>query len=93
LGAASLALEHAGQTLSRYEVETASAPGRLSVVSSPILFETSRARTLTQPRIFELSILGESGWLKVLKLDEYAPRRPRGSMTLQQVLFVYAEAI
>jgi transposase InsO family protein len=45
LGAASLALEHAGQTLSRYEVETASAPGRLSVVSSPILFETSRARS------------------------------------------------
>ncbi len=93
LGAASLTLEHAGEALSRYEVEHAFSSGRLSAVGKPTLFETSRVPALAQPRIFELSILGESGWLKMVKLEEYAPRRPRGSMALQRVLFTYTEAI
>ena len=31
--------------------------------------------------------------MKVLKLDEYAPQRPRRPDKLQQVLFSYTEAI
>lgn len=93
LGAASLTLEHAGEALSRYEVEHASATGRLLAVGNPTLFETSRVPALAQTRIFELCALGESGWLKMVKLDDYAPRRPRGSMALQQVLFTYTEAV
>jgi hypothetical protein len=31
--------------------------------------------------------------MKVLKLDEYAPRKPRRPDQLQQVLFPYTEAI
>jgi hypothetical protein len=59
----------------------------------PTLFETSYPRSWPQPKLFGLDALGEDGWLKVLKLDEYAPRRPRGSLALQQVLFAYKEAI
>lgn len=36
-----------------------------------------------------VEFLGEVGWIKVLKLDEYAPRRPD---ELQAVLFAHAEA-
>jgi hypothetical protein len=38
-------------------------------------------------------VLGEEGWVKFLKLDEYAPRYPRHPDELQQVLFAHAEAI
>jgi hypothetical protein len=40
-------------------------------------------------RLFELNILGEAGWLKVLKLEEYMPQQPRRPPALQQVLFAY----
>jgi hypothetical protein len=44
---------------------------------------------LAQFRLFDLEdALGE-GWLKALKLEEYAPRRPQWSQALQQVLFTY----
>ncbi len=72
----SLTLEHAGEPLSRYEVEHApssGAAGKLLAVRHPVLFETSRA--LPRPRLFRLDVLGEGGWLKALKLEEYAPRR------------------
>ena len=36
---------------------------------------------------------GEDGWLKALRLEDYAPRSPRQSKMLQQVLFTHAEAI
>jgi len=87
----SLTLEHAGEPLSRYEVEHAagSRAGKLLAVRRPVLFETSRV--LPQPRLFRLDVLGEGGWLKTLKLEEYAPRRPRGSPALQQMLFSYTE--
>ncbi len=53
------------------------------------LFETSII--VPQLRLFDLGeVLGEEGWMKVLKLDEYTPRRPD---KLQQVLFSYTEAI
>jgi len=87
----SLTLEHAGELLSRYEVEYAPGTGGLLAVRCPTLFETSHAPP--QPRLFRLDALGEAGWLKALRLDEYAPRRPRRPSALQQVLFVYTEAI
>ena len=44
-----------------------------------------------QPRLFSLSVLGEEGWLKVLKLEDYAARRARPA-SLQQALFPFHEA-
>ncbi len=86
----SLTLEHAGEALSRYEVEFAPRSGRLLTVRRPTLFETSRG--LAQPRLFGMDALGEEGWLKAFKLDEYAPRRLRRLEGLQQALFPYHEA-
>jgi hypothetical protein len=57
----------------------------------PVLFETSRV--LTQPRLFWLDALGEEGWLKAPRLEEYAPRGPRRPVGVQEVLFPYAEAL
>ena len=95
LHAKNLTVEYAGEPLSRYDVEPASGVGTggLLVVRRPTLFETSYPRSWPQPKLFGLDALGEGGWLKVFKLDEYAPRRPRGSLALQQVLFAYTEAI
>jgi hypothetical protein len=88
----SLTLEHAGEPLSRYEVEHEPSTGKLRRVGRPTLFETSFL--LGQPRLFDLAqALGEEGWLKALKLGEYAPRKPRRPEAPQQVLFAYAEAI
>jgi len=74
-----LTLEHAGQALSRYDVEYAPGdPGeagkKLAASRRPRLFETSFA--LAQLRLFGLDCLGESGWLKAMRLEDYAPRRP-----------------
>jgi len=91
LAAESLTLEHAGEPLSRYEVRVEAQTGELRSVGRPRLFETARAAA--QQRLFGLEALGETGWLKALKLEGYAPRRPRGPLTLQQVLFPYAEAL
>ena len=33
------------------------------------------------------------GWLKVMRLQGYAPRAPRRARHLQQTLFPYAEAL
>ncbi len=69
-----------------------SSVGRLRSVKGHTLYETSF--TLPQLRFFDLAeVLGEEGWIKVLKLDEYAPRQPRRPGELQQVLFPYTEAI
>jgi hypothetical protein len=57
----------------------------------PRLYETSHA--LPQPKLFRLDALGETGWLKALKLRAYAPRKPRRPQPLQQALFVYANAL
>jgi hypothetical protein len=40
-----------------------------------------------------VTALNEAGWLKALKLDGYAPRRPAGPMILQGVLFPYPDAL
>jgi putative transposase len=96
-----LTLEHAGEPLSAYEVahDMAGLPndargrsGRLAAVRKPTLFETSYVAG--QMRLFGLAeTLGEDGWLKVLRLDDYAPRSSRRPEMLQQVLFTYTDAI
>jgi hypothetical protein len=93
----SLTVEYGGEALSRYEVECEPAAGvravgRLRGVKGHTLFETSIV--VPQLRLFNLGeVLGEEGWMKFLKLDEYAPRQPRLPDELQQVLFAYTEAI
>jgi hypothetical protein len=92
-----LTVEYDGEALSRYEVECepttgVSAVGRLRRVKSHALFENSIV--VPQLRLFDLGeALGEEGWMKFLKLAEYAPRQPRHPDELQQVLFAYTEAI
>ena len=91
-----LTVEHAGEPLSAYEVDHDPAGGRggagkLLAVEKPILFETSHASG--QPRLFGLAdTLGEDGWLKAIRLEDYAARRPRPPTSLQQTLFPYGEA-
>jgi hypothetical protein len=61
-------------------------------VTNPTLFETPYA--LKQLKLIDLAeALGEEGWLKVLRLDDYAARIPRQPETLQQMLFPYTEVI
>ena len=94
-----LTLEHVGEPLSAYEVaHDAGSPGvrrssgRLLAVRRPILFETSHVAR--QMRLFGLAeTLGEDGWLRALRLKDYAPRTARRPDLLQQVLFAYTDAI
>lgn len=86
-------LEHAGETLSRYEVERIPGSGKLRDVGKPALFEASRRRSPPQARLFGLEEVLGDGWLKALKLGEYAPRRPRRPEALQGVLFPYLDAL
>lgn len=92
----SLTVEHGYESLSRYKVECDPVAGsssldRLQRVKGHMLFETSII--LPQPRLFDLGeVLGEEGWRKFLKLDDYAPRQSRRPDKLQQVLFPYMEA-
>jgi hypothetical protein len=61
-------------------------------VKKPTLFETSFVPG--QMRLFGLAeSLGEDGWLKALRLDDYAARAPRRPGMLQQVLFAYLDAV
>ena len=60
-----------------------------ALCTAPVLFGTALA--LPQPRLFRLDSLGEDAWLKALRVEDYAPRRPRPE-SLQQALFPYHEA-
>jgi transposase len=93
LGAESLFVEFAGDILARYDADYSARANRLREVRSPRLFETAHRRSLAQPRLFGLTILGEAGWLKALRKEEYAPRKPRRPQALQQALFAYMEAV
>jgi hypothetical protein len=75
--------------LSRYEVEFLPGAEKPRSLARPLLFETTVM--LTQPKLFGLASLGESGWLRALKLEDYAPRRRSRPDSLQQVLFAYHE--
>jgi hypothetical protein len=73
-------------------VEYAVGNTELRRVGKATLFETSIV--VHQPRLFDLAeVLGEEGWLKALRLADYAPRMPRRPELLQEVLFPYKEAI
>ena len=82
-------MELGGETLSRYAVELASGTGKQRAIGRPVLFGT--AASPAQPKLFALSALGAGGWLKALRLEDYAPRRPWPE-ALQQILFPYHEA-
>ena len=71
-------------------MESAAGTGRPRSVGRPRLFETPFAAP--QPKLFALAALGEAGWLKAVKLEDYAPRKPRRPAMLQQALFPYGEA-
>ena len=87
-----LTVEYTGEPLSRYEVHYSPGSTELSRVGRATLFETSIV--VHQPRLFDLAeALGEEGWLKALRLTDYAPRMPRRPELLQEVLFLYTEAI
>jgi putative transposase len=86
----SLTLEYRGQPLSRYDVRFAAGSEELRTITRPRLFETSYV--LPQLRLFGLDALGKEGWLKALKLENYATRTPREPQALQQALFPYQEA-
>ncbi len=97
LQAETLRVEYAGQTLSSYEVtyqpHSAGSRGRLRAVARPTLFETLYQRSSPQLRLFELGeVLGDTGWLKAIKVEGYARRRPR-PQALQEVLFSYLDAV
>jgi hypothetical protein len=81
--------EHAGEPLSRYAVGFSATTGKPKGIVRPVLFGTAIA--LTQPRLFGLKVLGEGGWLKTLRMADYAPRKARPG-SLQQGLFPYHEA-
>ena len=93
LGPDVLSVEFAGEPLARYDVEYSARTDRLREVKRPRLFETPHRVAPAQPRLFELAALGEEGWLKALRMGEYAPRRPRHRQALQEVLFSWAEVI
>ncbi len=88
LAAESLTVEHAGEPLSRYEVRVEADTGELRSVGRPRLFGTSAA--VAQPLLFGLDALGEAGWLKALKLEGYAPRRPGPPQGLLGALFPFS---
>jgi hypothetical protein len=69
-------------------VERAAGTDRLASVARPRLFRTPYAAA--QPRLFGLD---EAGWLKALRLSEYAARKPRRPATLLEALFAYLDAL
>jgi transposase len=92
LGSEVLTVEYAGEPLARYDVEYSPRTKNLRKVKKPQLFKTSHRVSVAQLRLFELEALGEIGWLKALRLDEYSPRSPWRSQVLQQTLFACSEA-
>ncbi len=88
----SLMLEYGGEALSRYEVQCASGTGKLVAVSKLTLFESSGAPRQRQPKLFKLEDILGDGWLKALRLGEYASRKPQQPQALQQTLFTHASA-
>ena len=97
LGSDGLVVEYGGQTLSRYDVSlTSGAGGKRSLenVTNPRLFTTSHGQNWPQLRLFELEeMLGEGGWLKALRLEDYAMRKRLKPQMLQEMLFSYLDAV
>lgn len=98
LGAENLTLEYSGQTLSRYEVryqpgEKLTSNANLQQITAEQFFDSPYGKSRQQARLFELTALGDSGWIKALRLEDYAPRKPRKPEMLQEVLFSYLDAV
>jgi hypothetical protein len=74
LATESLTVEHAGESLSRYEVRIEPESGELRSVARSRLFENYHGLRRPQRRLFALDFLGEGGWLKALKLRGYVAR-------------------
>ncbi len=91
LGDGEMAVEYGGRTLSHYDVSLSRDAAKLEAVTNPRLF-ASRYRN-AQPRLFGLDSLGEGGWLKALRLEEYAAYARRRPDALQQALFPYLDAL
>ena len=75
----------------RYDVEYSPRTDRLREVKRPRLLPHRFGAA--QLRLFGLDALGESGWLKAVRLEAYAPRSPRRPQALQQALFPYATVL
>ncbi len=91
LGDDGLVVEYGGETLSRYDVSFSSGAQRLDAVTNVRLYAT-RHRS-PQLKLFALEeALGDTGWLKALALDGYAPRSRSKPEMLQGALFSYLEA-
>ena len=87
-----LTVEFAGEPLARYEVQYSPGNAELRKVGRAILFETSVVAH--QPRLFDLTeALGEKGWLKALRLEDYVMREPRQPQMLQEMLFSFFDAV
>jgi hypothetical protein len=69
--------------------------GRVLRSNQDINRVTHRCREAVQDLVPQLRLfaLVDAGWLKALKLEGYAPRRPRAPWALQEVLFSYLEAL
>ena len=100
IGGDGLSVEYAGQTLSRYDISLSSKRAQRSAkllledVSNPRLFATKYGRSQDQPRLFKLDdVLGKDGWLKMLRLEDYAPWKRRRPQMLQEVLFSYLDVV
>jgi hypothetical protein len=93
LGTDSLSVEYGGQTLSRYDVSFSPARTKeLEEVTNPRLFASRHQPP--QLKLFVLEeMLGESGWLKAIRLEEYAARTQRHPGALQRTLFPYLDAL
>src|SRR5215218_1484320 len=67
--------------------------GRVREGKNPRLFAT-RYHHSPQLRLIGLEdVLGEAGWLKAMRIEEYARRNTRQTGTLQGALFSYASTI
>lgn len=93
LGPEVLTVEYAGEPLARYEVQYYARTENLREVKRPQLFETSYRVAVVQLRLFELEALGETGWLKALRLENYTLKKPRRPQMLQEVLFSHLDAV
>jgi hypothetical protein len=91
LGDDGLVVEYGGETLSRYDVSFSPGAPRLDAVTNVRLYAT-RHRS-PQLKLFALEeALGDTGWLKALALDGYAPQSRSKPEMLQGALFSYLEA-
>ena len=90
-----LAVEHADQTLSRYDVSLTSSKERFALenVTIPRPFAPTYGQSRPQLRLFALEALDEDGWLKALRLHGYALRSRKRLEALQGSLFPYRKAL